>query len=109
MKKLISIASMILAFVVLWQGCTKPEETGTIYGIVTDYDTGEPLEHAVVELFPGGETMLTGVDGYYLFKDLKPSQYSLSCLKSGYDSDRAFIELTAGKDIRYDVLMKKQR
>ena len=55
MKKLILITSMIvIAIAVLWQGCTKPEEIGSIYGTVTDFETGEPIKNANVTLRPSG-------------------------------------------------------
>lgn len=109
MKKLISITSMILAIVILWQGCSKPEETGTIYGVVTDFDTGVPVKNVMVTLLPGSWTALTGVDGTYQFMDLKPGQYSLSCVKPGYSllEEEYRIELASGENVRHDVLMRK--
>lgn len=109
MKKLISITSMIFAIVILWHGCTKPEEAGTIYGTVTDFATGVPLSYVQVTLLPSGWTALTGVDGTYLFTDLKPGQYSLSCVKTGYSllEEEYLIELASGENVRHDVLMRK--
>ena len=109
MKKLISITSMIFAIVILWHGCTKPEETGTIYGTVIDFATGVPLPNVRVALRPDGWTALTGFDGTYQFEDLKPGQYSLSVLKTGYVdlNDSHIIELVSGENVKHDVLMRK--
>ena len=109
MKKLISITSMIFAVVILWNGCSKPEETGTIYGNVIDVETSVPLSHVNVTLLPGGWIALTGVDGTYQFTDVKPGQYSLSVLKTGYVdlNDSHIIELASGENVRCDVLMQK--
>ncbi len=109
MRKLISITLMIFAIAILWQGCSKPEETGTIYGVVTDFDTGVPVKNVMVTLLPGSWTALTGVDGTYQFEDLKPGQYSLSVLKTGYVdlNDSHIIELASGENVRHDVLMRK--
>jgi len=108
MKKIIALTLMIVTVAVQWQGCTKPEETGTIYGTVTDFDTGEPVKNANVTLIPSGETTLTGSDGTYMFQDLKKGDYSLSLSKAGYKDlvDDYLIQLAAGKSVRRDVQMK---
>lgn len=110
MKKLILITSIVFASTILWQGCTKTEETGTIYGTVTDFDTGEPVKNANVKLMPNGETTLTGSDGTYMFQDLKNGDYSLSLSKAEYEdlNDDYVIQVTAGKKVRRDVQMKKK-
>ena len=108
MKKKIALTLMIVTITVQWQGCTKPEETGTIYGTVTDFDTGEPVKNANVTLIPSGETTLTGSDGTYMFQDLKKGDYSLSLSKAGYKDlvDDYLIQLAVGKSVRRDVQMK---
>lgn len=108
MKKIIALTLMIVTITVQWQGCTKPEETGTIYGTVTDFDTGEPVKNANVTLIPSGETTLTGSDGTFMFQDLKKGDYSLSLSKAGYKDlvDDYLIQLAAGKSVRRDVQMK---
>jgi hypothetical protein len=108
MKKIIALTLMIVTITVQWQGCTKPEETGTIYGTVTDFDTGEPVKNANVTLIPSGETTLTGSDGTYMFQDLKKGDYSLSLSKAGYKDlvDDYLIQLAVGKSVRRDVQMK---
>lgn len=108
MKKIIALTLMIVTIAIQWQGCTKPEETGTIYGTVTDFDTGEPVKNANVTLIPSGETTLTGSDGTFMFQDLKKGDYSLSLSKAGYKDlvDDYLIQLAAGKSVRRDVQMK---
>lgn len=108
MKKLISITLMIFAIVLLWYGCTKPEKTGTIYGTVTDFATGEPIKNVNVKLRPSGETTLTGSDGTYMFQDLKPGEYSLFLAKAGYEDveDSINIAMAAGRNVCRDIQMK---
>lgn len=110
MKKLISITSILFAIVMFWQGCTKPEETGTIYGTVTDFATGEPIKNVNVKLRPSGETTLTGTDGTYEFKGLPSGKYSLLLSKAEYADldDDYVIELGVGKMVKRDVQMRKQ-
>ena len=109
MKKLISITSMIFAIVMIWHGCTKPEETGTIYGTVTDFATGEPVKNVNVTLMLGGKTTLTGSDGTYMFQGLKAGEYSLSLSKSGYNTEENIvIYLSSGESACRDIQMKPQ-
>lgn len=109
-KNLFLIIIAILAFSMLWQGCKKTEETGSIYGTVTDFDTGEPVKNANVKLRPSGETTMTGSDGSYMFQDLKKGDYSLSLSKAEYEdlNDDYVIQLAAGRNACRDVQMKKK-
>lgn len=99
---------MTISIVLLLGGCTKPEETGTIYGTVTDYATGEPIKNANVKLRPSGETTLTGSDGTYMFQDLKPGEYSLFLSKAGYEDveESINIAMAAGRNVCRDIQMK---
>lgn len=110
MKKLNTISIIFLSVVVLLLGCARPEETGTIYGTVTDYITGEPIKNANVKLRPSGETTLTGSDGTYQFQNLKQGDYSLSLSKVEYDDvdEDYVIKLVAGGSVRRDVQMKQK-
>ena len=110
MKKPISIISIIIVFIILLCGCTKPEETGTIYGTVTDFDTGEPVKNANVKLMPSGETTLTGNDGTYTFQDLISGDYSLCLSKAEYEdlNDDYVIQLSTGRKACRDIQMKKK-
>lgn len=50
------ILPIIILLVFVWQAREKEEENfpGTIYGVVTDKATGEPVKSAGVELSPVG-------------------------------------------------------
>ena len=96
-------------------GC-KPEEPeigkyGTIYGTVTDYSSGNPINNANVRLNPRGETTLTGSDGRFQFNDLAEGSYSLSLSKNGYvDLDDDYvIKIENGNSISRDVQMQKEQ
>ena len=90
--------------------CTREELTGTIYGTVTDFQTGEPIKNVNVKLMPDGAATITGSDGTYSFPDLKPGKYSLCFSKAEYAeiNDDYVIELKAGLDFRRDVQMRKR-
>ena len=88
MKRILSLFSLLLIFVSIsiFNSC-KPdpaEELGSIYGVVTDKATGEPVKNANVQLRPSGETTLTGNDGRYEFLELKDGNYSIVVSKTEY-------------------------
>lgn len=105
-------AALLLASTLVWYSCTQDAEvtTGDIYGTVTDFATGEPVGNANVKLKTTGETTLTGSDGTYEFRDLKPDNYSLQLSKAGYNDldDDYVITVEAGKKTKRDVQMSKQ-
>ena len=115
-KNIIRLVAVVLIFgTSLVCSCTKQDEEvavdskGTIYGTITDYDTGEPIGNANVKLRPSGETTLTGSDGTYEFNNLKADKYTLSLSKAEYiDLDDDYvIHLETGKRIKRDVQMQK--
>lgn len=115
MKKGVSViaaALMMLVASVVWYSCKKEEivVTGSIFGTVTDFATGQPVGNVTVKLRPSGTTTLTGSDGSYEFKDLDAGNYSLLLSKAEYaDLDDDYtIKLEAGKDVRRDVQIRKK-
>lgn len=100
-------------------GC-KPEDnpsgggsnsdSGTIYGCVTDFATGDPVSNANVQLRPSGETTLTGYDGMYEFFDIPDGNYSITVSKAEYSEliDDYVIEVKNGRRMRRDVQIEKQ-
>jgi hypothetical protein len=91
-------------------GCSPEEEKlGTIYGTVTDFSSGEPINNVNVRLNPKGETTLTGMDGTFEFVDLPSGSYSLSLSKNGYvDLDDDYvIEIENGSNVQRSVQLQK--
>lgn len=112
-KYLWTILIAVLALSTLvWFSCTEKEEDikGSIYGTVTDYATGEPVSKVIVKLNPNGESTLTGSDGTFDFKSLKPGKYSLSMSKAEYADldDDYVIEVESGKKMKRDVQIRKK-
>lgn len=107
MKRFLTLLTISLGLIFVYQSC-KPdpeEEYGSIYGIVTDKATGEPVKNANVQLRPSGETSLTGNDGRYEFLDLKNGNYSITVSKTGYTDlvDDYVITVEGSKAMRRDV------
>jgi len=100
------IYSLIVA--ILCFGCTeKIEQTGSIYGVITDKATGEPVRSAGVQLNTGTKT-ITGSEGQYEFAELKAGEYTLLVTKTGYtDLVDYKINIEAGKTVKGDVQIEK--
>ena len=47
----------------------------TLYGTVSDSESGNPINAATIVLSPGGKTTVSGADGRYEFSDLDVSVY----------------------------------
>lgn len=84
--------------------------SGSIYGCVTDFATGEPVRNANVQLRPSGETTLTGYDGMYEFLDIADGNYSITVSKAEYTDliDDYVISIKNGRRMRRDVQIEKK-
>ena len=108
MKKAILILGCTL-LVGLLSSCKKKEYDiyATLYGTVSDHETGEPIANASVMLNPGGRTQTTGANGRYEFNDLDPQQYTLSVQKAGYSTNRKTITAVVGEETEANIPLTK--
>ena len=107
MKK---ILFMCLIALPLFFSCTKEEidSFGTLYGVVTDTNTGDPLGNVTVTLSPGGITKLTGSDGLFEYTELTPQQYTITVQKSGYQTNRKTVSAVVGERVQVNITMTTQ-
>ena len=85
MKKILTLLTIALSLVLINHSCKpEPELPGSIYGVVTDKATGEPVKTAGVELSPLGLKTVTGNEGQFEFTELEPGNYQLYVTKTGY-------------------------
>lgn len=109
MKQTLSILTAVFAVLVFFVSCGGSEEGKVcescgIYGHVTDYETGEDVVHASVQLRPGGDTTLTGSDGMFEFRGLPSGDYSITVSKAGYsDLVDDFVITVRDRMVRRDV------
>ena len=107
MKRFLALLTIAISLVFVNLSCEPDpiEEFGSIYGIITDKATGEPVKNANVQLRPSGETSLTGNDGRYEFLDIKNGEYSITVSKTGYTNliDEYIITVEGSKAMRRDV------
>lgn len=108
-KNLFKFMTLLVVCGVMFS-CGKDDKLGSIFGVVTDFSSGEPVGSANVQLRPSGETTLTGSDGIYEFPSVETGSYSIMVSKNEYTDlvDDYIIEIKDGKRMRRDVQIKKR-
>ena len=108
MKKILIMCLMALPLLL---SCSKEEidSFGTLYGVVADTQTGDPLSGVTVTLSPGGTTQLTGSDGLFEYSDLTPQQYTITVQKSGYQTNRKNVTAVVGEKVQVNITMTPQK
>ena len=108
MKKSLYIFFGILLICGIYQACTPEELPGSIYGVVADKATGEPIKSAGVELSPSGLKTITGSEGQFEFTELDPGKYTLLITKTGYiDGVSSTIEVKPGQQAKGDIQIEQ--
>lgn len=77
----------------------EPLELGSIYGLVTDVDSGEPVEGAsiiAIQRGTGWARERTDAKGSYQIPDLEPERWWLFCWKRGYKLGVKRVEVIPG-------------
>ncbi|GHT49006.1 hypothetical protein AGMMS49982_01460 [Bacteroidia bacterium] len=104
----------VMAAALILGGCAEDKETvdgagtGTIYGVITDKATGEPVRAAGVQLLPLGVNTVTFDDGHYEYPELKPGEYTLNVTKTEYTDISGYaITVESGKTAKGDMQMVK--
>jgi len=62
-----------------------PPPVATLYGVVTDADTGYPIEGVKVTI--NGLVTHTNSSGAYAFEGLTPGSYTITFEKAGYETE----------------------
>jgi hypothetical protein len=108
MKKIAILLGCAL-FIGAYSGCSKdePDVYATLYGVIADYETGEPVVGASVVLSPGGKTKTTGSDGAYEFPNLDPAQYTVTVQKMGYQTNRKTVTAVVGEKTQANIPLTK--
>ena len=107
MNRLYLIGYSLIAILLLAVSCTKEAEilTGSIYGEVTDAQTGEPIQGVQISLTPGGVTATTGSDGSYEFLNLDVAQYRLQAKKTDYLTETKKVTVVVGQSVSGDMVL----
>ena len=76
-----------IAFLVMTHDVLAQSQSGTLKGVVTEHDTGEPVPMANVVLFFDGEVVggsVADFDGNYTIKPIDPGRYTLKISFIGF-------------------------
>ena len=103
MKKFVYVFSLLIGLLLTGCEVELPETMGSIYGIVSDMETGEPVRGASVMLSPGNQTSVTGSDGHYEFANLEAGYYKLQVSANGYNTNSRQITVVAGLQASGDM------
>ncbi len=97
-----------LAVLFLSASCAKNIEdlSGSIYGKVTDVETGEPLQSVTITISPGGYSAVSGSTGTFEVLDLTPDQYEIQAQKSGYSTNTKRVTVTSGLTSSGDITLQ---
>jgi len=113
--------AMLIGIACIAASCSKDEKdgnpvnySGSIYGIVTDSKTAEPLRAVGVELYivyASGQSLLlktvTFDDGHFEFDDLMPNSYKLVIKAEDYEEAEYKVTVEAGRTARADMQISK--
>jgi uncharacterized protein (TIGR02145 family) len=80
---------------------------GEISGLVTDSETGHPLQASKVKVIPAIDSTITGSDGTYLFKRLVPGNYDIQASKSFYGIITKNVEVISAKIKKINFALNK--
>lgn len=105
MIKYIKYLLIVASFTSLFACSEKTKGIGSVQGIVTDADSGEPIRSANITTSPLGRSTVTGSDGRYEFRDLEEGQYTIQAVKSEYESNTKQVIIKAGQMSSCDIML----
>lgn len=109
-SRLLSVFVLALSFFCL-SSCASDaddyEPFGTLYGLINDEASGEPISGATITLSPGGKTQTSGSDGRYEFPDLDPQQYTVTVQKPGYSTNRKTVNVIVSETTQANVSLRQ--
>ncbi len=109
MKHFLATITLSLSLFALFSSCSHDELDvfSTIYGMVSDNDSGASISGATVILSPSGKTHTTGSDGMYKFSELEERQYTITVQKNGYSTNRKNVTIGSDEKIEVNISITK--
>lgn len=97
------ILPIIVTILVLGCNPVDVDIFGSIYGIVSDSQSGQPIANAEITLSPGNESTISGSTGRFEFKDLDAGQYKVSVQAEGYEFNNKQVTVVPGERVSCDI------
>src|SRR5699024_1462144 len=86
---------------------THPDEqTGTLTGIITDRETGEPISFAYLYLEEAGRTITAHADGHYKFANIPAGEYTLRVTRIGYQTVSQKVTVAPDDTAQVEISLK---
>ena len=89
-------------------GLVEYDVYGSISGMVTDRDTGQPIQDVEVWTSPSTHTFTTGFDGTFVFLKLDARQYEVWAQKPGYYTNHKTVTTIAGDNVFASLPLQKK-
>ena len=109
MKRAFLIPALVLSCLMALslESCKSPEydNFGDIRGQVLGSDNSLGIPEALVNLSPGGKTVLTDSHGSFGFEALEIQQYTLTVQKEGYETNRKSLNPVPGQSVECLILL----
>ncbi|MCK4652892.1 MAG: carboxypeptidase regulatory-like domain-containing protein [Candidatus Cloacimonetes bacterium] len=81
------------------------DEYGNVDGTVTDFNTGEPIEGAIVSI--ENNSYITGTDGTYLLEYIPVGIYDITCTAEGYCDTTDVVEVLECQTVTVDFVLEQ--
>lgn len=117
MKKIFVILLLSLSFISCSKDIENTDSSATLFGVVSDLKTGEPLSSASIELCKGlawdslGERVgatFTGTDGFFQINGIDPDEsYFVIFRHSDYTAKGQRVNFKPGKKTELNMTMSK--
>ncbi len=85
----------------------QTEQTGQIWGYVSDIESGSEIANAQVELSPSNITCKTNSKGYYEFDELVSGNYKLTVRADGYGGVYRQVTINPGREFVCDFHLRE--
>lgn len=85
----------------------QTEQTGQIWGYVSDIESGSEIANAQVELSPSNITCKTNSKGYYEFDELVSGNYKITVQADGYGGVYRQVTINPGREFVCDFHLRE--
>lgn len=88
--------------------CTPPEIDlpGDVTGMVTDAETHEPLDHAVIRVIYSDDSTITDSNGSFLLKNLPEGNKEFQASKKAYEKVSKAVRVQKAETVKVDFALK---
>lgn len=84
---------------------TTEIEPARVFGLVTEHQTGRPVEGAEIRLGDEGAAAVSGSTGFFSMDDVEPGAYVLRVDHLGYGSQERAVRVGPGSTVRLEVAL----